>query len=44
MVTLDAPSAGSLDAGDVALTELVAEFMSAAFEVAQDQDSPPPGS
>ncbi len=42
MVTLDAPSAGSLDAGDVALTELVAEFMSAAFEVAQDQDSPSP--
>lgn len=42
MVTLDAPASESLDAGDVALTELVAEFMSAAFEVAQDQDSPPP--
>lgn len=40
MMTLDAPTAGSLDAGDVALTELVAEYMSAAFEVAQDQDSP----
>ena len=42
MVTLDAPEPKSLDAGDVALTELVAEFMSAAFEAAQDQDAPPP--
>jgi hypothetical protein len=42
MVTLDAPSALSLDSGDVALTELVAEFMAAAFEVAQDQDAPSP--
>lgn len=42
MVTLDAPAPDSLDGGDVALTELVAEFMSAAFEVAQDQDSPAP--
>ena len=42
MVTLDAPASKSLDAGDVALIEIVAEFMSAAFEVAQDQDSPPP--
>jgi len=43
MVTLDAPTAYSLDAGDVALTEVIAEIMSAAFEVAQDQDSPPLG-
>jgi hypothetical protein len=42
MVTLDAPASESLDAGDVALTEIVAEFMSAAFEVAQDQDTPQP--
>ena len=42
MVTLDAPASKSLDAGDVALTEIIAEFMSAAFEVAQDQDSPSP--
>lgn len=42
MVTLDAPVPKSLDAGDVALAEIVAEFMSAAFEVAQDQDSPSP--
>lgn len=42
MVTLDAPMPESLDAGDVALTELVAELMSAAFEVAQDQNSPQP--
>lgn len=42
MVTLDAPAPNSLDGGDVALTELVAELMSAAFEVAQDQDSPAP--
>ena len=42
MVTLDAPAPGSLDEGDVALTELVAELMSIPFEVGQDQDTPDP--
>ncbi|WP_375237264.1 GAF domain-containing protein [Microbacterium schleiferi] len=38
MVTLDAPKAGSFDDGDVALVELMAEMMSIAFEIGQDDD------
>lgn len=40
MVTLDALKANSLDAGHVALVELLAEIMSIPFEVGQDDDSP----
>jgi hypothetical protein len=36
MVTLDAPKAGSLTPGDVALVEAVAEMMTIPFEIAQD--------
>ena len=36
MVTVDSPTAGSLTPGDVSIAELIAEFMSIPFEIAQD--------
>jgi hypothetical protein len=42
MVTLDAPEPDSFNDGDLALTKLVAEIMSIAFEVGQDQNFPEP--
>lgn len=38
MVTVDAPNAGTLDEGDVALVEMVAELMSIPFEVGQTRN------
>jgi hypothetical protein len=42
MVSLDAPKPNSLADGDQALTELIAEVMSIAFEVGQDQNTQGP--
>jgi hypothetical protein len=42
MVSLDAPRANTLDAGDLAMAELIAELMSIPFEIGQDHDTPDP--
>ena len=43
MVSLDAPEPNSLTAGDQSIAAIIAEVMSIAFEVGQDQNTPDPG-